>query len=445
MDFTIDSAINRDCFLISNWGPGMTYPYVVTSCDNELLASRETASLGCFLNVSPVYDVSGPDAAKLLNYACVNRDYSQLKINGSRHALMCNEKGQLLADGLIIRLDEQTYRTYWLAPIVSFYVDTLGMDVKGTWVFDEYFYQIDGPKSLQILEKATQTDLHDIKFAGKKNVKIAGTDVTVVRLGMSGCLAYEVHGDGKYADLVFDAILEAGQEFGIRRQGFQSYCRNHTPGGYPNQWIHFWYPWRSSGDALTQYVDECPFIFPGHKVYQFAGSASDDVENAFVTPYDIGWEYLISYDHDFVGKEALQEIAKNPPRKCVTLEWNAADVGGVFASQFLGKAVAQLDDISRIGDGGEGPFIISKVLLDGKLIGITAGRTRDFYYNRMISLAFIKPEYAIEGKELKVLWGTPGAQQHEIRAVVARFPYYNEEYRNETFDVEKIPHPVFDK
>jgi len=444
MAYTFDSAVNKNCPFISDWGPAGILPFLFTSPEDELLACRETAWFGCFLSCSPVYDVYGPDAVKLLNYVCVNRDFGLLKISGSRHAMMCNEKGQLQADGLITRIGEDRFRTYWLAPPMAYYADTLGWDVKGEWVFDEYFFQLDGPKSLQILEKATQTDLHDIKFAGKKEVKIAGTDMTIVRLGMSGCLAYEVHGDVKNADLVYDTILEAGQEFGIRRQGINTYCRNHTQGGYPNQWIHFWYPRISSGEGLAEYIKSTPTL-DKHKIYPFFGSAADDVENAFVTPYDLAWEYLIRYDHDFIGKEALQEIAKNPPRKCVTLEWNASDVGEVFATQFMGTDVDPIDDITRVGDGGEEPFVMSKVLLGGKMIGMTAGRNHDFYHHRMISLAFIEKDYAIEGKELKVLWGTNGKAQKEIRATVARFPYYNEEYRNETFDVEKIPHPTFNK
>ena len=62
----------------------------------------------------------------------------------------------------------------------------------------------------------------------------------------------------------------------------------------------------------------------------------------------------------------------------------------------------------------------------------------------MISLAFINKEYAEEGREVVVLWGNPGGPQKEIRAKVARFPYYNGEFRNETFDTEKIPHPDFE-
>ncbi len=42
-----------------------------------------------------------------------------------------------------------------------------------------------------------------------------------------------------------------------------------------------------------------------------------------------------------------------------------------------------------------------------------------------------------------VLWGSPRTQQMKIRAKVAAFPYYNEEYPNETLDVEKIPHSSF--
>ena len=434
--FNIDSSINRDAKLFLRQGSGF-FPSVVTSPREELLACRETAWIGSFLNISPVYDISGADAVKLLNYVCVNRDFSKLKIGGSRHALMCNDKGQLLADGLIIRRDEQTFRTYWLAPVLAFYADTLGMDVKGTWIRDEYFFQIDGPKSLQILEKATKTDLHDIKFAQKRNVQIAGTNMTIIRLGMSGSLAYEVHGDIKNADLVFETILNAGEEFGIKRLGFNTYCRNHTQGGYPNQWIHYWYPLFSSGSNLSKYISSAKGL---DVKYSFLGSASDEPENAFVTPFELSWDYLIDYNHDFIGKEALLKIRENPLKKCVTLEWNAEDVGTVFASQFMGRETKPFEEITSNGDGGEAPFIMSKVMFGDKMIGMTSGRIRDYYHQTMISLAFIEKEYAVEGKELTVLWGTDETCRMKIRAKVAAFPYFNEEYRNETYDVRKIPY-----
>ena len=99
--FSLNSPINQGVKVLSRVGNGFL-PTVVTSPKEELLACRETAWLGPFLNISPVYDICGPDAAKLLNSVCVNRDFNILKIGGYRHALMCNEKGQLLANGLVI-------------------------------------------------------------------------------------------------------------------------------------------------------------------------------------------------------------------------------------------------------------------------------------------------------------------------------------------------------
>ena len=441
--FTLENLVNQGASLLMPFGPFMA-PIMYTNPRHELLGCRESAWIGSFLSFgSPVYDIKGPDAIKLLNKVCVNRDFAKLKVGGSRHAILCNEKGQMLADGLLIRTGEDSFRTYWLAPVISYYVDSLGMDVSGEWIMDEYFFQIDGPRSLEIMEAASQTDLHDMKFAAKRKIKIAGKDVTIVRLGMSGALAYEIHGNVQEADAVYDAILQAGEKFDLRRLGLTQYCRNHTQGGYPNQWIHFYYPRLSSSEGLAEYIKTSPEL-EKFKIYNFLGSAADDVENAFVTPFDVEWDYLINYDHDFIGKEALEKLKANPPRKCVTLEWNAEDVGKVFAANFEGKADGITDDITTVGDGGEAPFVISKVMLDGTMVGVAAGRTIDFYHNRMISLAFIDRALAEEGKELEVIWGTPGTHQMPIRATVAQFPYYNEEYRNENFDVEKIPHPKFD-
>lgn len=444
VSFTLDSAVNRGCGKLYNFGPGGLHPLMFTNARDELLAARKTAWLGTALSCSSlVYDISGPDAAKLLNKVCVNRDFAQLKLGRSRHALLCNEKGQLLADGVLIRTGEQTYRTYFLAPVLEYYVETLGLDIQGKWIMDEFFYQLDGPKSLEILEAATKTDLHSMRFAGRMNAQVNGKPITIIRLGMSGALAYEIHGDFKDADVVYDGILEAGKPFGIKQLGGEQYCENHTQGGYPNMSIHFSYPFLTSGEGLKKFMQARTrfYIDPENPdKYAFDGSANDDDENYFVTPYDIKWDYLINYDHDFIGKEALQKIALNPPKTCVTLEWNLDDVAKAYIAQIVNIDTPICDDITqKCFNGGS----TSKVLLDGKMVGTTSGRIQDYYHGTMISLAFIEKELAVEGKKLKVLWGSNGYPQMEIHATVAAFPYYNEEYRNETFDVEKIPHPEF--
>ena len=448
--FSPDGKINENARILVRFAGGFM-PMQYTTVKDEMLACREGAWLGVDLMWSPVYDVSGTDAVKLFNKVCVNRDYSTLKIGKSRHAIICDEQGRMMADGVIWRISETVYRTYWMAPVLAFYADTLGMDVQGNYVHDEFFIQIDGPRSLEIMEQASRCDIHDLKFAQNKVIRIADTDVTIHRLGMSGALAYEMHGDFSKVDDVYAAIAEAGKDKGLRQQGIAQYCRNHTQGGYPNQGITFWYPYMED-KALVDYLNQSDnwFFKTMTMGYPFAGSAADDKENGFATPYDVKWGYLVNFDHDFIGKEALQKIAKNQPNTVVTLEWNAEDIGAAYAAQFNGKEFDTRDDISLVGDGADNMFFtgvpmitISKVFADGKQIGRTHGRTHDFYHNRMISLAYIEKEYAVEGKELTVIWGNNPETQVEIRATVAQFPYFNEEYRNETFDVEKIPHPVF--
>ena len=408
------------------------------------MAGRESAWLGINLNFSPAYDVYGKDTIKLMNRVCVNRDFAKLKEGASRHAVICDEKGRMMADGVVIKIGEDHFRCYFLAPVLQYYVESSGMDVAGKYIEDEYFYQIDGPKSLEIMEKACECDLHDLKFAHNKRVKICGTDMTIHRLGMSGALAYEVHGAAKDAEIAYRRIRSVLEEFGGKPQGVRNYAVvNHTPAGYANQMQHYIYPIFSGDPKLAEFCQGKAINMP------LRGSASDDENNFYLTPYDVGWGFLVNFDHDFIGKDALQKIAQDPPRQIVTLEWNTEDVGDVFMSQFRGKDVDfydPIEDHTPNADGSEGVFARGDyVLADGKKIGMATGKTYAYYERRMISLAIIDKAYAVEGKELTVLWGSEGYPKKEIRATVAQFPYYQGEYRNETFDVEKIPHPDFTK
>lgn len=440
MKFNLDSAIMEGAFTFWKDFGGNILPYEFTGPRDEFMATRTTASLGVFLNSSPIYDISGKDAEKFLNKVCVNRDFNLMKPGGSRHGLICNDKGQLLASGVILKKENGDYRTYWLAPAIQYFLMTSGLDVKGEYLNDEYFYQLDGPKSLEILEEATETDLHDLKFGQNKKVKICGTDMIVYRLGMTGALAYEVHGAAKNAEMAYKKLREVLFKYGGKLQGARNYVQiQHTPAGYPNQFQHFWYPFQSSGVGLAEFAEKI-----GGLNAPFAGSASDNNENFYSTPYDLGWEKLISFNKDdFIGKKALMEIAQKPSRTMVTLEWNADDVADVFASQFRGTDVEpyeQIEHISGISDASQGAAIRGDyVLVDDQKIGVATGKTYSFYEQRMISLASIDQKYAKEGTVVVVLWGSPGTPQKKIRAKVARFPYFNAEFRNETFDVEKIP------
>lgn len=430
--------------------PGMYLPYEYEGVKNEISAYQTSAWIGTSLMISPIYDVYGPDLIKFFNSICTN-DFTKLGMTGMRHAVICNEKGQLLTDGVAIKVAEDRIRTYWLNPPLAYLVENSDMDVHGEdMTGKEYFIQIDGEKSLEILENAFEADLYDIKFAKHRIQTVDGRAVNIVRLGMSGNLAYEIHGDMADFNYIYDKVWEAGKKFGAQKLGLHAYNYfNHTEAGFPNINLHYPLPWFESGGGLANYLYERPALAMYNIKRKLIGSVGEDLESRFVTPYDLGWDFLVKFNHDFTGRASLEKIAEKLPRTCVTLEWNPQDVAAVYATM-LTPGEEPCEDITVQSDisMGNAPADIGyryradKVFAGDEEIGITSGRIISYTYNSMISLAFIRPEYAKEGTELTILWGTPGTRQMNIRARVARFPYNSDYIRNEKKDVEEIRHYV---
>jgi len=436
--FAPGSPVYEGATALAPFGPFLV-PAQYSSPREEFLAGRTSAWLGTFLNTSPVYDVSGPDAVAFLNSVAVNRDFGLLPSDGSRHMIICNEDGYMLADGLCVKIADDRFRTYWLAPVLDFHLQRSPLDVHGTYVMDEYFFQVDGPKSLEVMERVTRTDLHDLRFGRNTPVTLGGGAAVVHRLGMSGSLAYEVHGHSSYAVTAYEELREAVEAVGGRPQGFLNYALgNHTVGGYPNQLQHYLYPFAESGEALAAFMAAVPHLDLG-----LVGSASDKRTNAYATPYDVGWGNIVNFDHEFPGKHALQRLAANPPRTAVTLEWNPDDVGAAFTAQLRGTGSSAADPIESSGftlaDFAGLSMRIDYVEVGGLRVGVTSGRTIDYLSNRMVSLAFLDTAYAEQGREVIVVWGHAEESRREIRATIAPLPYFRGELRNETFDTADVP------
>ena len=145
------NPIIKDTFTIFNRG-GNLLPYEYTGYKDEILASKSTAWFGTVLNNSPIFDVKGPDAAKFLTSICIN-NFSAMKEGSIRHAVLCNEKGQILTDGVVMMIDKDHFRTYWLSPIIDYYASVSVLDIEGIQMTGkEFFFQLAGPRSLEILE-----------------------------------------------------------------------------------------------------------------------------------------------------------------------------------------------------------------------------------------------------------------------------------------------------
>jgi glycine cleavage system aminomethyltransferase T len=407
-----------------------------TGWRDEQMAGKVAVALNATLNPTTTFKVSGPDALRFLKDTCVN-SFENFPIGGGKHAILCNDEGLVMVDGVLLRLAEDEFITYWLDPYIGYALqkgdyDAVGEDLTG----QVFLFQITGPNSLATAEKATGEDLSDIRFMRHRETTIAGHPVRIVRMGMSGTLAYEVHGAAEDGPDVYAAIEAAGADFGLRKLGVHSYMMNHTEAGFPQAYYHFPYPWFED-EGFAGYLAQGG----GGLSQAFVGSMGPDRALRFRTPFELGWGKMVKFDHDFVGREALEREAANPRRTMVTLLWNVDDILDVHRSQFEeGEHYAPIDTpihYQWTAPYGTNTFWADQVLKDDEVVGISSGRAYSYYSRDMISLCSIDIAQSELGTEVEVLWGEPGTRQKKIRATVVSFPYLADN-RNQSVDAASV-------
>lgn len=417
---------------------GFLTPYEYDGWRAEQRAYKETCYLNGTLNPTTTVRIWGPEAEQFLTDFFVN-NFEYLGPGRATHGIMCNEEGEIMRDGVVLRTEGNEFYTYWVSPYVDYLLQAHDYDAEFEVLTGSVFlFQVGGPTSLQTLEAATGENLHDLGHFHHRETEIDGRPVRVLRLGMAGTLSYEVHGRIEDARPVFAAIHEAGEAFGVERLGSRTYFIHHTETGYPQASIHFWYPWETD-PAFVEYAKEAGMWL------EYAGRGSFEEPSAVATrnPVELGWGNLIDFDHEFPGKEALQELVEAPDRTTVTLVWNPEDVAAVHASQFGDEEPYEPIEGPYQTYFEDGAFVFKQDKVtdsDGTVVGISSGRFYSEYYQQMLSLCQIDREASELGTEVTVIHGEPDARQKAIRATVARYPYLDLE-RNYEYDVSQIPTP----
>lgn len=447
LNYTPFAPLAEDAALYAHAFIGYS-PYEFTNWRDETISWKETCYLHTGLNPTDTMILRGPDIIPFLSRVCAT-NFTKFPVGMIKHGLICNEEGQIVQDGVLMRTAEDEVVSYWMVPVLNYALDSgkYGkFDVQLEYVTGKVFlFQIGGPVSIDVVEAACGQSLRDLKFLRHREGTIAGKPVRICRLGMAGTLAYEVHGAIEDVSAVYNALYEAGKPYGIRRLGSHCYPMNHAENGFPQFAVHFLEP-RHKDKDLVAYMENTPgmeFWANFNKApLQLCGSAGDDINNFFHNPYEFGWGKMIKFDHEFIGKAALEKLAAEDKRRMVTLEWNAEDVADVFASQFRDeepyKYIEQPTDLDFWPDMS---FVMThhKVLDEaGGVIGLSFGRQNSAYFHRMISICCLDTPYTELGTDVTVLWGNPGQRQKKIRAKVARFPY-NNVMRNEKTDVAELP------
>lgn len=285
-----------------------------------------------------------------------------------------------------------------------------------------YRYELQGPQADAVMEKLFGGPAPDIRFFHIGDVEIAGRPVKALRHGMAGQPGFEFYGPWADAETVLTAILDAGEEFGIRRVGAKAYSATPLESG----WVPTPFP-AIFGDDMAEYRQWLPAARAG----SIAGSyARDDVREYYMTPYDLGLGKSVRFDHDFHGRAALERHADAQRRRKVTLLWNADDVAAVVRSQIEPGTPAKFLDFPK---ARYGLFQLDEVRRDGHVVGISTDAGYAAYDQLYMSLATIDADVA-DGTVVEVRWGENPVsrkasvdavhRQVDIRATVAPAPYH---------------------
>jgi glycine cleavage system aminomethyltransferase T len=385
---------------------------------------KESCYIHAGLSMIPEMIYEGADAQKVLSMACINNVY-KWPIGKSKHLVQCDKDGLIVNHGLTHRDSDTRFRQLASHPAAVLKQVKPGMDFKFS-TREIFLFQFAGPKSLQALERVTGESLRDVGFLDTRPTRIPGipAEIEIARIGMAGTLAYELRGAAEHGPAVYDAVYQAGKPLGMKRLGWLSYVVNHVEGGFPQQ-----------GCTFTPMFDE-PFPL------LCTGSVNPaDLRARLRTPGEVGWSWMAKFDHDFVGREAVEAEAKNPKRTVATLRWNPEDVIDIYASLFKkGEEYKTLDLPcgQPMPAGGHADHVTAK---DGKKIGISSGTIYSYYYREVISLCAIDIDQAKIGANVIVHWGDYGKRIKEVRATVERFPYLDLP-RNENYDLSTVPSGV---
>jgi vanillate/3-O-methylgallate O-demethylase len=420
------------------------YPIVPSEFSNwrsEQRGWRETAVLYDQSHHMAEITVTGPDALKLLSSLTIN-SFAGFAPNKAKQMVPCSYDGYVIGDGILFHLDKDEMLFVGRTPTVNwiqFHAETGGYNVQ--FVRDDrspsnprgkavvrrhYRYQIQGPNAAKVLERVNGAPLPDVKFFNMDTIKIRGRPVRCLRHGMAGAPGLEIWGPYGEGEEIREAIIEAGKDFGLFQVGARAYSSNTLESG----WIPSPLPAVYTGNAMKKYREWLPAN--GYEGTASIGGSfvSDDIEDYYLTPFALGYGPFIKWDHDFIGREALERQAKEPQRKKVTFAWNAEDVLKIFASLLEpGRENYKYFDFPNSNYASS---TYDSVMMGGKVVGFSMFGGYSYNERTVLSLGVVDPNVEI-GDVLTLLWGEEqgGTRkttvephvQLEIRVKVSPTPY----------------------
>ena len=420
----------------ANVFPGVAPEY--TNWRDEQRAWRETCILFNQSFHMNDLEVEGPDALALLSHLAIN-SFEGYVGDRAKHFVPCSPDGYVIGDVILFQISENRFNLVGRAPAlnwITYHAETGAYDVRveldlRTALRDDgrrrsYRFQLQGPNAMDVIEKALGAPPPDLPFFRTTTVTIAGNSVGALRHGMVGQPGWELFGPWEDREAVLEALLISGEDLGLLRSGGRAYSSNTVESG----WIPSPLPAVYSGASLKPYREWLPAT--GYEGTASVGGSFDSpaIEDYYFTPWDLGYGSYVKFDHDFVGRAALEQMAEAEHRQKVTLALHDEDVTRTIGTMF------QTSDRAKFMDWPAAVYSMhqyDKVTVDGENVGVSTWIAYSSNEGKMLTLAVLDAEHAEPGTEVTFVWGEedggttkPTVESHvqtEIGAVVCPVPY----------------------
>ncbi|OYW66372.1 MAG: aminomethyltransferase [Hydrogenophilales bacterium 16-64-46] len=326
-------------------------------------------------------EIRGPQAAEFLERVYLSK-YAGLKVGMTRYAVMCDEAGVVIDDGVIARLaDDHFYFTTTTSGAAAVYREL------GRW---NTLWQLDcgivnltgamaamnlaGPKAKAVLAGLTDVDLA-LPFLAVREGRVAGVPARLMRVGFVGEWGVEIHVPADYGTAVWDALIAAGTPLGIRPFGVEA-------------------------QRLLR-------LEKGHVII---GQDTDGL----TTPGEAGLDWAVKMDKPFfVGQRSLAVVAAKPRRQQL--------VGFALATDHAGLVPKECHLVIEGGD------------IAGRVTSVAWSPS----VRRHIGLAYVRPEMSAVGSRFSIRL----SDKTLVTAEVVKTPFYDPDNlrQKESVEVEARP------
>ena len=359
------------------------------SAKHEYFAIRNSAG---FFDTSPLYKlrISGRDSERLLA-GVMTRDIRTCRPGRAQYTVWCDDRGFVLEDGVLFRHSATDFLLTAAEPNLGYLSDLVGrLDVTIEDVTDEFgMLAVQGPRPREILAKVAP-GIEGLAYFEHTDTKIGSAAVTVSRTGYTGDLGYEVRVPRDDAVGVLDAVMEAGEGYGLRPFGEEALLMSRIEAGLVLINVEF----SSSRFAYT--------------------------DHDRITPKELGFGWMLkSIDDDsrpFIGRQALRrELAEKTSRWAtvgLVIDW--ADYDRVYNQAGL------------IPPKDETPLDYESMLYDdaGGRVGYATSLMYSPVLQQHIAMARVRPDLAAPGTRVN-LELTINHHYETVAAAVTKLPFFN--------------------